>query len=78
MLGLNLDDWRRLQMEDISLIKLHHRAGQSEGSREGFASFILRNGLLITWDGSLRQYTIVVPTALRGKAVGLPTSSSYT
>ncbi|CAN0356863.1 unnamed protein product [Lampetra fluviatilis] len=54
-------------MEDSSLVRFRRRAGRSEGVKgcEGFLSVILRDGLLLKWDGSSCRYKIVVPTALR-------------
>ncbi|XP_075926286.1 uncharacterized protein LOC142929264 [Petromyzon marinus] len=69
LLGLSVAEWGRLQMEDASLLALRRRAGGSVRGVAGIDSYGLLQGLLMHWDGRACRHRLVVPSALRGKAV---------
>ncbi|CAM9441163.1 unnamed protein product [Lampetra planeri] len=67
LLGLPVDEWGRLQLEDASLLALRRRAGE-RGRVTGHAdAWETHAGLLMHWDGKSQRHRLVVPSGLRGK-----------
>ncbi|XP_075919984.1 uncharacterized protein LOC142922927 [Petromyzon marinus] len=69
LLGLTLAEWGRHQGEDMSLLRLRRHANNAVPRQGKFNSFVMKRGLLMHWDADSCQHKIVVPSALRCKAV---------
>ncbi|XP_078467221.1 uncharacterized protein LOC144730345 isoform X1 [Lampetra planeri] len=69
LLGLPVNEWGRLQMEDTSLLASRRRAGEAGRGTGDADAWEMHAGLLMHWDGKSHRHRLVVPSGLRGRVV---------